>query len=189
MKVKPLFILLILLALIGIAVWASRQEGKPLIDNPSETFESRDYNGKTGLNPGNRAPNFTLTSLDGQKIALDDYRGKKVILNFWQTSCVPCRKEMPALQKYYKKYQAKDVEILAINLTYNEKNRDDIESFVKEYDAWFPILLDQNAEAVKKYEILSAPTSYIIDSKGIIQKKHLGPMSYAFINNIIGKIK
>src|SRR5699024_12590055 len=52
-----------------------------------------------GINKGNRAPDFKLQTLDGQTVALSDFRGKKVIVNMWATWCPPCRAEMPDMQR------------------------------------------------------------------------------------------
>ena len=80
-----------------------------------------------GLNKGETPPDFTLKKLDGGDITLSDLKGKKVVLNFWATWCPPCKAEMPSMQKYYED-QAKieNVEIIAVNLTYTEKNSKNI---------------------------------------------------------------
>src|SRR5699024_3030109 len=53
-----------------------------------------------GLNPGEQAPDFELTTLDGEQVKLSDYKGQKVLLNFWASWCPPCKTEMPYMETY-----------------------------------------------------------------------------------------
>src|SRR5688572_20393610 len=64
--------------------------------------------------PAKAAPNFTLSTADGQQVSLHHYRGKVVFLNFWATWCIPCREEMPALEQLHRTYQSQDLAILSI---------------------------------------------------------------------------
>lgn len=75
-----------------------------------------------GLKVGEIAPNFTLQSLTGETITLKDFVGKKIVLNFWASWCLPCREEMPAMQNVYEQYQSENVEIIAVNLTAVREN-------------------------------------------------------------------
>ncbi|HYK73968.1 MAG TPA: TlpA disulfide reductase family protein [Pseudoneobacillus sp.] len=125
---------------------------------------------------GNPAPDFTLTTLDGKTVKLSDYKGKKVILNFWATWCPPCKAEMPHMQKFYEKNKENNIEILAVNLTNLDNGKKSIEEFVTEYKLTFDIPLDEEGTIGMQYQAFAVPTSYIIDSKGIITKKIVGPM-------------
>ncbi|RLQ96168.1 peroxiredoxin family protein [Falsibacillus albus] len=126
-----------------------------------------------GLKSGTIAPDFTLKSLNGKNKSLSQFKGKKVILNFWATWCSPCKMEMPELEKFYQKLPENTV-ILAINID----STGDVESFSKKYGITFPILLDKNNAVNEKYGVLTIPMSYLIDGKGVIQKKHIGIMTY-----------
>ncbi len=66
-----------------------------------------------------KAPDFTLDTLSGKSISLSDYKGKKVLLNFWATWCKPCRMEMPDMQELQKEYP--DIAVAAVNFTSSEK--------------------------------------------------------------------
>src|SRR5262245_18644602 len=66
--------------------------------------------------PPKAAPDFTLLDMEGQQVSLQKYRGKLVFLNFWATWCIPCREEMPALERLHQKYQAQDLAIISIDL-------------------------------------------------------------------------
>jgi thiol-disulfide isomerase/thioredoxin len=138
---------------------------------------------------GKPAPNFELTTLAGETVQLSDYKGKKVILNFWATWCPPCKAEMPHMQNFYEKNKGNDIEIVAVNLTKMDKGKTEIENFVKEYGLTFDIPLDAEGTIGAQYQAFSIPTSYIIDSKGIISKKIIGPMDEDMLNALTNEIK
>lgn len=140
----------------------------------------------SSLREGAVAPDFELSTLDGQKIKLSDYRGKKVILNFWATWCPPCKAEMPHMEKFYKENKDKNVEILAVNLTNMDKGIEEVKVFVKEYGLTFPIPLDEEGIAGTTYQAFTIPTSYILDEKGVITKKIVGPMDEKMMKELTG---
>ena len=130
-----------------------------------------------GLQKGQQAPDFTLTNLQGDEVTLSELQGKKVILNFWATWCPPCKAEMPHMQDYYKDYADKDnVEIVGVNLTYTNEKIEFIEQFVESYKLTFPILLEKTEVVAKKYEILTIPSTFFIDTEGKIQQQIIGPL-------------
>ncbi|MBM7603100.1 thiol-disulfide isomerase/thioredoxin [Metabacillus crassostreae] len=141
-------------------------------------------NAKVGVTEGNAAPDFELTTLDGEKMSLSDLKGKKVLVNFWATWCPPCRSEMPDMQQIYDEYDD-DVVIAAVNLTSSESSIDTVESFVNELSLTFPILLDEKGKVNNEYEVLSYPTSYFIDEEGIIKTKFVGALSYDQMKKLI----
>lgn len=128
-----------------------------------------------GLEVGKLAPDFQLQMLTGGSVKLSDFRGKRVLINFWATWCPPCRAEMPDMEKFY---QEKDIVILAVNLTESESNLEDVEDFSDEYKLTFPILMDTNLVAADLYAIRPIPTTYMIDSNGMINYKVFGAMNY-----------
>src|SRR5919199_1271153 len=69
--------------------------------------------------PPKAAPEFTLPTTDGKQVSLRDYRGKVVFLNFWATWCIPCREEMPGLERLHQTYQSQDLVIISIDLKEN----------------------------------------------------------------------
>lgn len=137
--------------------------------------------------PMNSAPDFKLTTLEGNSISLSDYAGKKVLLNFWATWCPPCNAEAPHLQTIYEQYAATGVEIIAVNVTSQEKGRgkDTIPQFVQQYGLTFPIALDIHEQAASMYQILTLPTTYFIDEEGAIIEKVSGPMDERLMHEIL----
>lgn len=132
---------------------------------------------KIGLEKGNLAPNFELTTLEGETVQLADLKGKKVVLNFWATWCPPCKEEMPEMERFYKQYQS-EVTVVAVNFTVSEKGVSHVKRFVQENGYSFPIFLDEKNKANSGYEVLSYPTSYFLDEEGRITDKIVGPMTY-----------
>jgi thiol-disulfide isomerase/thioredoxin len=134
------------------------------------------------------APGFRLAALDGQEIALDELRGKVVLVNVWATWCPPCRAEMPAMQQVYETYREEGFEILAINATAQD-TLSSLRPFVGEYDLTFPILLDPKGEATRLYRVRSLPTSFFIGRDGIISEVVVGgPMDEALLRARVEKL-
>lgn len=141
-----------------------------------------------GLAEGNLAPDFSLVDLNGNPIELSDYRGEKVLLNFWATWCPPCKAEMPYMQEMYEKYREDGFEILAVNSTVTEKSRDNVVDFVAEYGLSFPIPMDEKNRVSSDYEIMAFPTSFFIDSDGVIRSITVGGMTKEHLEGEIKKL-
>ncbi|AXI08361.1 redoxin domain-containing protein [Oceanobacillus sp. 143] len=138
-----------------------------------------------GTEIGNIAPDFEIQSLDGERVKLKDLRGKRVMLNFWATWCPPCRVEMPDMQKLH---ENEDIIVLAVNLTDSEMSQNDITTFVNEFGLTFPVGLDKSGEISKLYKINPIPTTFMIDSDGIIRFKLFGAMSYNMMTEELEKM-
>lgn len=181
--------ILIVIALIGLIGWGiydtslSSSNKTESSDVKEAATTSKDL--EIGLQEGNKAPNFGLKTLDGQEVKLSDMVGKKVILNFWATWCPPCKAEMPHMQKFYEEQKNNQVTILAVNLTTSEKSSNNIGAFVKDYGLTFPIVLDSDGQVGQTYQAVTIPTSYIIDTKGVIRKKIIGPMDKEMMTELI----
>jgi peroxiredoxin len=150
-------------------------EDEGTLEDNDETTDQSEKGPKVGTSVGNLAPDFTLASTSGETVSLSDYRGKRVMVNFWGTWCPPCRAEMPDMEKFY---QENDVEILAVNLTPTESNVSDVTEFIDEFGLSFQVLLDEELAVSSKYGIQPVPTSFMVDSKGIIQYVALGAVNY-----------
>ena len=185
------------LLLVGILVAiATISFVKDNLDEETDAFEGEQMGTDLATNPANEglgqgdtAPDFTLTTLAGEEVSLSDYKGKNVILNFWATWCPPCKAEMPHMQNYYEDVApTSNVEILAVNLTSSDVGIDEVEAFVDDYALSFPIPLDEDGEVESLYKAITIPTSYIIDSEGIIQNKIVGPMDEQMMTDYINNL-
>ena len=119
------------------------------------------------------APNFTLEDMDEYEYDFSEYRGKVVLLNFWASWCPPCRREMPSMERLYRKYQENDFTVVAINQMEDE---DKIFAFTGalETQLTFNILLDTQSTVSQDYDVRGLPTTYLIDKKGRIRYRAVG---------------
>ncbi|HOR85963.1 MAG TPA: TlpA disulfide reductase family protein [Bacillota bacterium] len=108
---------------------------------------------------------FTLEDLDGNNVALSQFRGKKVFLNFWATWCPPCKAEMPDIEKLYQETKDTDLVILAVNVG---EDKNTVKSFIEKNNYNFTVLLDVKGEVSQLYQVTGIPTSYFIDTKGYL---------------------
>lgn len=141
-----------------------------------------------GIEQGNKAPDFTLSTLDGGTAKLSDFRGKNVMVNFWATWCPPCRAEMPHMQNVYDKQKDNDFAIVAVNMTGTEDRPDDVQPFIDELEITFPILMDEELHVTDTYEVIAYPTSYFIDKNGTIHYKVFGAVNEDFIKKQIAQM-
>ncbi len=126
------------------------------------------------------APDFTLTSTDGETFTLSELRGTPVILNFWATWCPPCRAEMPAFEEVWQRYGRGDVLILGVN---QGESATAVEGFARGYiQTSFPLLLDRRTEVGAIYGVRALPTTVFVDREGRIQDVKVGgPLDLATI--------
>ncbi|GIO04202.1 hypothetical protein J31TS6_02300 [Brevibacillus reuszeri] len=180
------------IVLLGLLAWGIVDTGKaptaPAL--PGDAEQAAGQGNKTvGIEKGNLAPDFELQALHGGQMKLSELRGKKVIVNLWATWCPPCRAEMPDMQSFYEENKEKGVVILGVNLTSTETNPEAVSSFVEAYGITFPILMDVDKQVSNVYKAISIPTSFIIDSKGVIQNKFIGPMNQEMMENMLSAIE
>jgi len=190
---KKIFGLLIVAILVAIMVTqyvrGNIEESQELPEEAIGT--SVDILPVSGLEKGKAPPDFEVKTLDGETVKLSDYKGQKVMLNFWASWCPPCKAEMPHMQNYYEDYaEEENVEILAVNLTNAEYGGiDDAKEFVEDYELTFPIPTDMDGELEKTYEILTIPTTYMIDTAGLIRHKIVGPMDEQMMIDLVDSME
>lgn len=138
----------------------------------------------SGLSVGDQAYNFTLNDLDSNPVSLAEFRGQPVIVNFWATWCAPCRIEMPELQEAYEKYKDDGLVILALN---QDETADVAHSFFyDEMDLTFTPLLDEGSAIATSYESFGVlPSTFFIDSDGVVQAIHRGPVTLGQIEGYL----
>ena len=125
---------------------------------------------------GSPAPDFTLKTLAGGTASLSDYTGRPVFLNFWASWCKPCRGEMSDIIAAYDAHKNEHLQVLAINLTDQERMAD-ARRFADEFQMPFPVLLDEKGKVRKRYALRGVPTSVFIDAQGIVRLVNPGPIT------------
>lgn len=125
---------------------------------------------------GNYAPDFTLKDLNGQSVQLSSLKGKVVLVNFWATWCPPCREEIPSMMKLNQAMQGKPFQMLAISI--DEGGKEAVEGYFKKNGVSLPTLLDTDGEVSKRYGTTGVPETFVLNAKGLIVKKVIGPMDW-----------
>jgi len=122
---------------------------------------------------GSKAPDFSATDLDGNTIKLSEISGIVIVLDFWASWCIPCKKSMPHLAELYNKLKDTSFTIIGINL---DDDKDKILSFQKSIgkEIPFPIIFNKDSKLPTLYNVEGMPTTIIIDKKGTIKFKETG---------------
>ena len=129
------------------------------------------------LRVGQPAPDFTLPGLDGKMVSLSDYRGHVVLVNVWATWCPPCVDEMPSMERLYQELKDENFEIVAISI--DAMGAEAVASFMEKNNLNFAALLDPEGTIKSVYQITGVPESFIVNKKGILVEKIIGPRNWA----------
>lgn len=118
--------------------------------------------------PGDAFPDLAKFSLEG---ALPDTHGKVVLVDFFASWCGPCKESFPAMEELHQKYGDKGLVIIAVNL---DKNKSDMEDFLKQHPAHFVIVRDAANKLVSQVKIPTMPSSFLLDKDGKVHAFHRG---------------
>jgi thiol-disulfide isomerase/thioredoxin len=102
---------------------------------------------------------------------LSQYRGKVVALNFWATWCVPCRAEMPALERAQQQYRDRGLVVLGVDF---QEQDSEIQAYLNEVGVTFPSAVDRTGEVTRQWRATGLPTTFLIDREGIIRDVRVG---------------
>jgi peroxiredoxin len=169
----------VILAIAGVLWWLETRDDDATSSGGGE-YGVRDF--RAGLVPpggdvapeeGAYAPNFELETLDGGEARLADFRGHPVVLNFWASWCSPCKKEIPQFVAAHTQYAGEGLVIIGLNL---QEGMDVVRPFAEEWGMNFPVLIDRDADVGDEYRLLGLPTTFFIDSDGIIRSIFRGPL-------------
>ena len=125
---------------------------------------------------GGPTPPLELADLDGVRHRLADYRGKAVLVNFWATWCVPCRDEMPSIERLRVSLTGRPFAVLAVNLAEPESR---IRKFLETIPVGFTVLVDRDTKTAKAWQAKLLPATYIIGPDGAIRYRHLGELDWS----------
>lgn len=117
------------------------------------------------------APDFRLRTLQGKPLALSDFRGKVVVLNFWASWCTPCKEEMPNLERVWKEFGSRGVMVLGIDV---EDDPEDAAAFMKALKITYPSVYDPEQTRMNAYQVTALPTTFFIDQQMRIRGRVVG---------------
>jgi thiol-disulfide isomerase/thioredoxin len=120
---------------------------------------------------GKPAPDFQFQGSEGQSFSFDNLKGGPVLLNFWASYCGPCASEMPYLQQIWDEWQGAGLIVLTINIGESPST---VDNFMQSRGLSLPVLLDSDGVIAYQYGIQAIPTTFFIDSQGIIQHVQVG---------------
>lgn len=134
---------------------------------------------------GDPAPELVATGPDGAPVLLADLRGKVVLVNFWLAECGPCLAEMPEFEAFYRRHKADGLEILAVNMG---QDGETIGKTARRLHVSFPLLADPLKITTARYNVLAAPTSFVIDPQGRLVDRINGPLNQDDLAGKVGRL-
>lgn len=164
----------ILVALVMVAMELRNTQSDATVSNPAQLINFR-------------APDFLLDKLDGGDVALSEYGGKILFLNFWQTTCVPCITEMPEFMAFFAEQDPEEVALLAVNF---DETPERIRQFFATYDiVGIPTALDPDSTVRYSYGVQGIPVTFIIDARGVIRFMHIGGMDMTLMQDYLNRVR
>jgi peroxiredoxin len=123
-----------------------------------------------------KAPDFCLDGLNGEKVRLNALKGKILFLNFWASWCGPCKEEMPSMEALHQHYKERDFVFLTISVDY--EGPEAVRKFIDKHRYRFPVLLDPKGKTLDLFEISEIPATVIIDKKRKMIGRVIGPRNW-----------
>jgi thiol-disulfide isomerase/thioredoxin len=150
-------------------------------DDPNRQRALR-YISEPELARARMAPPFAVTTTDGQRVSLDDLRGKAVLIDFWATWCVACREALPHMREIAKKFQGQPLVVLSVSLDDDEQKWKD---FVAKNEMTWPQYRDGGftGRVATLFAVRAIPQTFTIDADGVLQDQRIGDAA------IEGKLK
>jgi len=162
---------LVLALVLSLAGCASKAVSGTSPSRPAGSAPSRASAPPTGSARGQTAPDFTLTSLDGETVHLSALKGQPVFLDFWATWCPPCRDSLPETAKLSREYRDAGLKVYAVNV--GEKP-DIVARYLAAAKIEVPVLLDIDEQASKGYQFDGLPSFFVLDQDHVIQLRLTG---------------
>jgi peroxiredoxin len=122
---------------------------------------------------GDAAPDYVVTPLAGDSVSLADLRGTTVMLNVWATWCIPCREEMPAMQRLHTQFADSGLTIIAVSVDDRGSDKS-VQKFLDDKGIEFTVARDHGRRVSRAFRTIGVPETFLIDRQGIIVKRWIG---------------
>lgn len=135
---------------------------------------------------GSPAPDFTIRD-DERTVALDQFKGQVLVLNFWATWCPPCIEEMPSLVQMQQRMKSKGISVLAVSIDVDENA---YHEFLKQHGVNLLTVRDPDQKTANLYGSFRWPETYVIDRSGVVRRKFIGAVDWTEpdIMDFLGKL-
>ena len=128
------------------------------------------------------APEFSLSTLTGEKLKLSDYRGKVVLLDFWATWCGPCREEIPHFVELQNQYRDQGFQIIGVSM---DDSPEPVRDFCRQFQMNYPVVMGDAKTGELFGGVLGLPIAFLIGRDGRIYSKHIGATDIAVLDREI----
>ena len=134
------------------------------------------------------APDFALPNLQGQTVNHITLQGKVTLINFWFPSCPACATEMPKLIRMHQDYQGKNFQIIAISISVPSDPLPVVQTYAQTHRLPFTVLHDAQGRTQQAYQVIAAPTSFLVDKNGRIAKTYVGEPDFAEVYRLADQL-
>jgi len=145
---------------------------------------------QTEVSEGLKAPDLEIRdTVTGQKVNIEQYRGKVLFVNFWATWCPPCREEIPSVEALHREFFG-DARFALITILYKDTPKSAYD-YMNANGYTFPVYGDHDGTTSDRFRVTGVPETYLIDKKGILRKRIIGALDWsapdarAFINTLL----
>ena len=129
--------------------------------------------------PPKDAPDITLATLSGKAIRVADLKGQVVLLDFWASWCIPCRKAFPEIEALGRELEPQGLTVIAVNVDEDQKN---MHAFLEQFPHSMTIALDPKGSVAEAFKVNAMPSTMILDRAGRIRYSHKGYTDKSIVN-------
>ena len=146
---------------------------------------TRDFLPESSIETKQSAPDFTLKLINGDNFKFSDHKGKPALINFMASWCLPCKEEVPVLEKIANEYSSKGVVFLGVGV---DDTEEEMGKLIEKFNVTFPVGLDKTTDIQNAFGIYGIPTTYFIGKDGIINYFHSGAVTEELMRYELDKL-